>query len=63
MAANSRSKTNNDTDGMVKVIAHKETDRLLGVHIVCSVVSTVCLLCRVVIFFLLLLVTFWLAFI
>lgn len=37
MAANSRSKTNMDTDGMVKVIAHKETDRLLGVHIVASV--------------------------
>jgi len=37
MAANSRSKTNMDTDGMVKVIAHKDTDRLLGVHIVASV--------------------------
>lgn len=37
MAANSRSKTNNDTDGIAKVLAHKETDRLLGVHIVCSV--------------------------
>lgn len=37
MAANSRSKTNQDTDGMVKVISHKDTDRLLGVHIVCSV--------------------------
>lgn len=37
MAANSRSKTINDTDGVVKVLAHKETDRLLGVHIVCSV--------------------------
>jgi len=37
MAANSRSKTNNDTDGMVKVLADKETDRLLGAHIICSV--------------------------
>lgn len=37
MAANSRSKTNMDTDGMVKVIADKETDRLLGIHIVSSV--------------------------
>jgi len=37
MAANSRSKTNQDTDGLVKVIAHKDTDRLLGVHIVSSV--------------------------
>ena len=38
MAANSRSKTNMDTDGLVKVIADKETDRLLGIHIVSSVV-------------------------
>jgi len=37
MAANSRSKANGDTEGLVKVISHKETDRLLGVHIVCSV--------------------------
>ena len=35
--ANSRAKTNNDTDGMVKVIAHKDTDRLLGAYIVASV--------------------------
>ena len=33
-SANSRAKTNNDTDGFVKVLGHKETDRLLGVHIV-----------------------------
>ena len=32
--ANSRAKTNNDTDGFVKVLGEKETDRLLGVHIV-----------------------------
>jgi dihydrolipoamide dehydrogenase len=37
MAANSRSKTNNDTDGMVKVLGDKETDRLLGAHIISSV--------------------------
>lgn len=37
MAANSRAKTNNDADGIVKVLAHEETDRLLGVHIVASV--------------------------
>uniref|UniRef100_A0A914I6F3 Dihydrolipoyl dehydrogenase n=1 Tax=Globodera rostochiensis TaxID=31243 RepID=A0A914I6F3_GLORO len=32
--ANSRAKTNNDVEGFVKVIADKETDRLLGVHII-----------------------------
>ena len=32
-AANSRAKTNLDTDGFVKVLADKETDRVLGVHI------------------------------
>ena len=37
MAANSRAKTNNDTDGIVKVLADSETDRILGVHIVASV--------------------------
>lgn len=37
MTANSRSKTNNDTEGFVKVIGHKETDRILGAHIVSSV--------------------------
>lgn len=31
--ANSRAKTNLDTEGMVKFIADKETDRILGVHI------------------------------
>ncbi|XP_065668808.1 dihydrolipoyl dehydrogenase, mitochondrial isoform X2 [Hydra vulgaris] len=36
MMANSRAKTNNDTDGLVKVLSHKETDRLLGVYIVAS---------------------------
>ncbi len=33
-SANSRAKTNMDTDGIVKVLADAETDRLLGVHIV-----------------------------
>jgi len=32
--ANSRAKTNQDTEGFVKVIAEKETDRVLGVHII-----------------------------
>jgi len=36
MAANSRAKTNNDTDGLVKILSHKETDRILGAHIVAS---------------------------
>lgn len=33
-AANSRAKTNNDTEGFVKVLADKATDRILGVHII-----------------------------
>lgn len=33
-SANSRAKTNADSEGFVKVIADAETDRLLGVHIV-----------------------------
>jgi len=37
LAANSRAKTNNDTDGFVKVLSDTETDRMLGVHIVASV--------------------------
>ena len=37
MVANSRSKTNNDTDGLVKIIGDKETDRILGAHIISSV--------------------------
>ncbi|KAH0566386.1 hypothetical protein GP486_000208 [Trichoglossum hirsutum] len=32
--ANSRAKTNLDTEGMVKFIADHETDRILGIHIV-----------------------------
>ena len=33
-SANSRARANADIDGFVKVLGHKETDRLLGVHIV-----------------------------
>ena len=33
-SANSRAKTNLDTEGMVKMLADPETDRLLGCHIV-----------------------------
>lgn len=32
--ANSRAKTNNDTDGFVKVLADKATDRILGTHLI-----------------------------
>jgi dihydrolipoamide dehydrogenase len=33
-SANSRARSNGDSDGQVKVLADKETDRILGVHIV-----------------------------
>ena len=33
-AANSRAKTNHDTDGFAKILADAETDRVLGAHIV-----------------------------
>jgi dihydrolipoamide dehydrogenase len=33
-AANSRAKTNLDTEGFVKFLSEKETDRILGVHII-----------------------------
>jgi len=36
LAANSRAKCNNDTDGFMKVLSDKSTDRLLGAHIVAS---------------------------
>lgn len=35
-SANSRARTNLDTEGLVKFIADKETDRILGIHIVGS---------------------------
>jgi dihydrolipoamide dehydrogenase len=34
MSANSRARTNNETDGFVKVLSDKETDQILGVHII-----------------------------
>ncbi|WP_310497176.1 dihydrolipoyl dehydrogenase [Sandarakinorhabdus sp.] len=40
MAANSRAKTNRDTDGFVKVLADAKTDRVVGVHIIGSVAGT-----------------------
>jgi dihydrolipoamide dehydrogenase len=38
--ANSRAKTNRDTDGFVKVIADAKTDKVLGVHIIGSLAGT-----------------------
>lgn len=35
-SANSRAKTNLDTEGMVKMIADAKTDRILGIHIIGS---------------------------
>merc|ERR1719384_799161 len=32
MLANSRAKTNDDSEGLVKILADKKTDRVLGVH-------------------------------
>lgn len=40
MMANSRAKTNRETDGFVKVIADARTDRVLGVHIIASLAGT-----------------------
>lgn len=37
MMANSRARANHDTDGLVKVLADKKTDKILGVHILGSV--------------------------
>jgi|TARA_R100001244_G_scaffold6593_3_gene7811 dihydrolipoamide dehydrogenase len=39
-AANSRAKTNRDTDGYVKIIADAKTDRVLGAHIISSLAGT-----------------------
>ena len=33
-SANSRAKTNNEPDGLVKILADKETDQILGCHII-----------------------------
>ena len=38
--ANSRAKTNRDTEGFVKIIADAATDRVLGVHIIGSLAGT-----------------------
>ncbi|CAM3213764.1 Dihydrolipoyl dehydrogenase [Sphingomonas antarctica] len=40
MMANSRAKTNRDTDGFVKIIADAQTDKVLGVWIVASLAGT-----------------------
>lgn len=40
MLANSRAKTNRETDGFVKVVADARSDRVLGVHIIASVAGT-----------------------
>lgn len=46
--ANSRAKTNNETDGFVKVLADKATDRVLGTHIVGPVSGFFMKLCTLV---------------
>ncbi len=38
--ANSRAKTNRDTEGFVKIIADAKSDRVLGVHIISSLAGT-----------------------
>ena len=40
LAANSRAKTVDDTDGFVKVLGDKATDRMLGTHFIGSVIFT-----------------------
>ena len=48
LAANSRAKCNSDTDGLVKVLADKKTDRMLGAHIIASVSYSFMRLLRVI---------------
>ena len=36
MAANSRARTNNDADGLVKILTDSKTDKMLGIHIIAS---------------------------
>ena len=36
MAANSRARTNNDADGLVKILTDAKTDKMLGIHIIAS---------------------------
>ena len=38
--ANSRAKTNRDTDGFVKILADAKSDRVLGAHIISSLAGT-----------------------
>jgi dihydrolipoamide dehydrogenase len=40
MLANSRAKTNRETDGFVKIVADARTDRVLGVHIIATLAGT-----------------------
>jgi dihydrolipoamide dehydrogenase len=40
MMANSRAKTNRETDGFVKIVADARSDRVLGVWIIASVAGT-----------------------
>ena len=40
LVANSRARTNRDTDGFVKVVADARTDRVLGVWIIASPAGT-----------------------
>ena len=37
LSANSRARTNAEIDGLVKILSDKETDRLLGCHMVAPV--------------------------
>ncbi|KAK4876111.1 hypothetical protein RN001_012533 [Aquatica leii] len=39
--ANSRAKTNNDSDGFVKVLSDKNTDHILGTHMISSVAGEI----------------------
>ena len=32
--ANSRARTNNEVEGMVKILTDKDTDKILGIHII-----------------------------
>lgn len=41
MIANSRSKTNNETDGLVKILGDKNTDRILGAHVITGVAGEI----------------------
>ena len=41
LSANSRARTVNDSEGIVKVLADKTTDRILGAHIVASVAGEI----------------------